>query len=77
MARSLDFKIYDSDGIYQASCRHATDAAAVVAIQGDGATVRFRHRKRIWTEGENADGYAGDSYDEAAELMLSRMEGGK
>lgn len=45
-------------------------AAAMVSLCGPGATVRLNKDVILWTEG--ADGNAGESYDEAAETMMSR-----
>ncbi len=57
-----------------ASCTHAEDAAALVAIGGgrilDGA---WPGRPCVWTEGAE-DFSAGESYDRAAEVMLRRHD---
>ena len=72
MAQGPQFKVYDADGSYQAACKNTALAAAVVALLGDGATVRYQHKRVLWTEGEE-DAPAGDSYDLAAETMLGRL----
>jgi len=69
MAGSPRFKVYSSANEYVASIKYLEDAAAFVAIQGPGATVRNGHAKKniIWTEGVDGDAY--DSYDGAAIAM--------
>lgn len=52
-----------------AACLDAECAAALVAILGDGAQVRFGTWV-CWTQGK--DGDAGQSYDEAAAFMHGR-----
>lgn len=68
MARAPQYKVYDMEGEYQAACKDAELAAAVVALLGDGATIRLGHAKgaTVWTEGDAGDGHAGESYDEVA-----------
>ncbi len=73
MASAPPFKLFNPGGEYLGSLKYVEDAAAMVAILGDGATVRNGHAKRdtIYTQG--ADGDAGESYDVAGELMRSRI----
>jgi hypothetical protein len=73
MAASPRFKIYDAAGQYQAACHEPEAAAALVSFYGDGATVRDGHREKhaVWREG--VDGSAGESYDHAAAVILSRL----
>ncbi len=75
MAASPKYKVFTARGEYVASFKHVDDAAAFVAIQGDGVTVRLGHSKRLtlWTEGRESRS-AGDSYSAAAELMLYRED---
>lgn len=70
---SPKYKIYDADGVYQASCKEAEAAAALVAAIYDGGTIRFDHTKKsiVWTEGEE-EFSAGESYDGAAQIMFER-----
>lgn len=75
MASSPNWKIYDAAGKYQAACKEPEAAAALVAFYGEGATVRYEHRHKVWREGAETVS-AGDSYDEAAETMLERINGG-
>lgn len=70
---SPKYKIYDADGVYQASCKEAEAAAALVASIYSGGTVRFDHSKKsiVWTEGSE-DFSASESYDGAAMVMFER-----
>jgi hypothetical protein len=71
MAESPQYKVYTAAGEYEAACKHAEIAAAVVGVLGDGATVRYQHGSRLWTEGK--DGKAGESYDRAAAVINQRL----
>jgi len=69
MAASPKYKVYRDD-IYVASCKHPEDAAAICGMGGD-VKVKLHHRKVVYDH--LADGeIAGDSWDEAADLMLDR-----
>lgn len=74
MAGSPILKVYTAEGEYVAACWHAEDAAALVAIYGDGATIRRGHLKRdvVWTEGAE-DTRAGESYDLVAATVNGRI----
>ena len=72
MASAPRFKIYNRTGRYITACKYAADAAAIVSLHCDGATVRDNHRKIIWREGKE-EIPAGESYDRAAEIMLERL----
>lgn len=77
MASAPRFKVYSGAGIYVAACKDPTDAAAVVALYGSGATIRDGHRAAdvVFTNGE--DGDAGESYDAVAESVWAHLaEGG-
>jgi hypothetical protein len=65
----LKFSIYNAHGEHIASTLHAEDAAMMVSARDDGS-VRY-NRRTVWREG--VDGYAGESYDEAAMKMLERI----
>jgi hypothetical protein len=66
------WKIYTASGEYIAACKHSEDAAAVVSLHGQGATVRHNHGHVVWREGAE-EFSAGDSYDLASNLMLDRI----
>ena len=66
-------KVYNSLGVYVASCKHAEDAAAIVAAYGEGATIRANHKRVLWLEGKEKD-TAGNSYDIVAETVYSRTD---
>lgn len=74
MAASPRFKVYDAAGTYQAACKEAEIAAACVSCYGDGATIRWDHRRVLWTEGPTGDGYAGESYDHVAQTVHERLD---
>ena len=69
MAASPEWKVYDSQGAYQAACKEPEAAAAVAALYGHGATIRHGHKNIVWTEG--VQGNSGDSYDNTAEACLN------
>lgn len=66
--------IHNTGGECIGSLVYAEDAAALVSILGDGTTVRNEVGAVLWTEGDapNRDGNAGDSFDEAADLIRER-----
>ena len=68
----LQWSIHNADGDLMAITKHAEDAAAFVALIGDGATVR-NGGKVLWTEGAE-DIPAAESYDAAASTILERDE---
>ena len=69
---SPKYKIYTPDNEYIGCVKHPSDAAVLVSVQGDGATIRIGHAKRdiVYTEG--VDGQAAESYDNVAELILEK-----
>lgn len=70
--RSPMFKVY-RDREYLASCKHAEDAGAIVALYDTPAmTIRFDHGLTVWREG--TDGHAGESFDELAALVWRRVD---
>ncbi len=73
MASAPRFKVFNPQGKYVAACKFAEDAAAVVAVYGKGASIRWLHAKKdlLWTDG--VDGSAGDSLDACAELCHKRL----
>ena len=75
MAASHAWKVYTAAKEYVGSVKYPSDAAALVAAYGDGATIRYGHRVRdiMFTEGED-DVWAGNSYDEAAEIAMTRAK---
>lgn len=79
MAKSPQWKVYDSAGNYQASCKEIEAAAALVSFYANDysdspnerATIRHGHSRIVWTEG--VDGTAADSYDNVAEVVYGRV----
>lgn len=55
-----------------AHVKYAEDAAALVSILGEAATVRTPRGRVLWTEGAEVAS-AGDSYDEAASVIIYRQ----
>ena len=74
MAASPRLKVYYPDGEYEGCAKSYESAAAMVGLMRGGATVRLGHAKSrtLWTEVE--DGFAGDSYDHAAQTMSDRED---
>ena len=75
MAATHLWKVYTADKEYVGSVKYPSDAAALVAAYGEGATIRYGHRVKdiMFTDGEDGVS-AGDSYDEAAEIAMTRAK---
>ncbi len=71
MSGTPKWKVYTESGEYIAACKYPSDAAAIVGLS-NGGTVRYDHKRIVWCEGQEAV-EASQSYDEAAEIMLSRI----
>ena len=72
MAVSPVYKVYVG-GRYVASCRYITDAATIVALNGDGSEIRYRHDGPVlWREGRE-EFPAGESFDRLAEVARARQ----
>lgn len=72
MAGSPTWKVYSGDGEYIAAVKYLEDAAALVAMRGDGTTIRYQHGVVIWREGKETQP-AGESYDYVAETCRTRV----
>jgi hypothetical protein len=70
---NLPFRVFNRHGRLVGASIWGESAAALVSIEGAGATVRL-DRKVVWREGEAFDGFAGESYDGAAGTMLARYD---
>lgn len=75
MAASPKYKVYTPEKEYEASCKHGEVAAAIVAMLGDGATIRLDHSRILWTEGEEQIP-ASESYDGVAATLFVRERDG-
>lgn len=75
MASTPRLKVYNADGEYVASFKHAEDAAILVAGLGDNTTIRDGHKFIVWDEGHEIQP-AMESYDLVAECVYARMEAG-
>lgn len=73
MGHSPLFKVYGKSHGYVASCKYPSDAACLVGLYGAGSTVKYDHAKVLWREGKEEIS-ASESYDIAADTMLSRLE---
>jgi hypothetical protein len=73
MNASPKLKIYSASGEYLASCKYGEDAAALVAVLGDGTTIRYGYSRQniVWTEGKETQP-AGESYDFVAKTISVR-----
>lgn len=71
MAGSPRWKVYNRDGEYTASFKALEDAAVLIAVYGDGSSIKLRHVKTVWFEGAEKFS-AGDSYDGVAETAMNR-----
>lgn len=71
MAASPQWKVYDSEGNYQAACKEIPAAACLVSFYGPMATIRNGHTTIVWTE--EKDGIAADSYDTTHLRILGRI----
>lgn len=72
MAAAPAYKVYSSTNEYLGSVKHLEDAAVLVSVQGEGATIRYGHDAAIWIEG--SEGWsAGESYDQTARVCEDRV----
>lgn len=75
MAATPNLKIFNPKGEYVACCKFAEDAAAIIALYGNGATIRNGHSKKftVWHEGKE-EHLAGESYDIVAAVVNHRIK---
>lgn len=73
MGASPQWKVYTTEGEYVASTKHTEGASLLMSLYGNGATIRFDHRKIVWTEG--LDGNACQSYDYTAMIINRKLAG--
>ena len=70
----LSYEVYNERANHIASMEHAIDAAAFLDVRGDGfveyRTDDGRRTGTVWNTAH--DGTTGDSYDAAADKMISR-----
>jgi hypothetical protein len=71
MGQSPHWKIYTQEKEYVASVKNTEGAGLLANLYGNGTTIRFEHRKIVWTEG--VDGRAADSYDFLNEIIMGRV----
>ncbi len=68
----MDWKVYDAEGRERARTVYAEDAAALVSLLGEGATIRVGgNAQALWTEGEERQP-AGESYDHVRDVVHAR-----
>lgn len=75
MAASPKYKVFNPSGEYIASCKHASDAAALVVLYGNGAEIRTEHARSatVWREGTEPQS-ASESYDFVADTIAQRED---
>lgn len=76
MGKAPEWKVYNPSGEYVAACKHVEDAACLVALYGNGATIRnpwTGHTKPLWREGVE-EFSAGESYDRVCIVVNARYE---
>lgn len=72
MGASPQYKITNPQGEYVAACKYSEDAAALVALYGDGAKI-LHQGKIVWREGKERVS-ASESYDFVRDTVLTRIE---
>ena len=74
MANSPVWKLYDSDGQYQACAKDLIilKAGMCVLAARDGATIRHGHSFICWTDGVDSAEF-GDSYDVVERVCYDRI----
>ncbi len=76
MASAPLWKVFNPSGEYIASCKHAEDAAAIIALYG-GGEIRAGHSKQltVWREGQEESGSAtDDGFDMVARVCHERLD---
>jgi prefoldin subunit 5 len=75
MAASPEWKVYNAAGEYKACCKDIEDAAALVALYGNGACIKNPWRKpgKLWVEGSE-EVSAAESYDQVAHTVHKRCD---
>ncbi len=68
----MTWKVFNPKGEWIAECRHAEDAACLVAAYGEGAKIK-KNGKVVWDE-SNEDFAAEESYDQVAAVCHRRAE---
>lgn len=79
MTTAPEWQVYDYEGRYQAACKDLASAACLVSFYGDRSTIRYGHINSeyhdmtVWTEGNDYDGTASDSYALTHLRILGRI----
>lgn len=68
----MRYSVHNPEGSKVASVDFLEDGACLVALYGDGATIRYG-RHVLWTEGKEANP-AGDSYDAVRDVCQERAD---
>jgi hypothetical protein len=76
MAATPRLKCFDADGNYEGSVKHFESAAALMAVLGDGSTVRTGHRKADIIYKEGRDGDSAESWDSVSAFVLKGIKVG-
>jgi hypothetical protein len=73
MAAAPRWKVYDSQGRYQAACKELEAAASLMGFYGDGASIHDGHDAHpVWVEGHEAFS-AMESYDGVVERVAEKI----
>lgn len=68
----MNWKVYKGSE-FRASCKYIEEAACLVALIGNGSTIKFAHSKVMWTEGKETQP-AAESYDFVAQTVTERVQ---
>jgi hypothetical protein len=63
-------KVLNPRGEYIAACVHVEDAAALLALNGEGSKIKL-HGRIVYTDG--IDGHASDSYDAVGRIINNKL----
>jgi hypothetical protein len=70
--QQLPYKVYTGEGEKLADCRFVEDAAAIVALGGQGMEIRYK-RNTVWHEGAEEQP-ASESYDFVVKTVQHRIK---
>lgn len=68
----MKWAVHNPKGEHIANCRHAEDAASLMALYGAGAKIKYAG-KVVWSEGDE-EFAAEESYDQVATICHHRSE---
>ena len=74
MAATPRFKVFDAQGVYQASCHEVEAGAALLGALYAGGSIRVGHSRREIVYQDGKDGDAGASYDAVAIHVHAQLD---